>query len=67
MKADFVDFVECLNTKFEIVVAISDDTHYIFHEYDEIPMAWASLYEVVEEISRNYNSIVVRIKYIEEE
>ena len=66
-KVNFVEFIEALETKYKTVVALGERTHYIFTDKDRIAAGWAILFEVVEIISQNHDSIVVRIEYIDEE
>ena len=51
----------------ETIVLINDRTHYIFNDGDIIEESWANLFYVSEIISENYNSVIAKIKYIEED
>lgn len=62
-----LEFLNAVRKQLETVVLINDRTHYIFNDGDVIEEGWASLYCVSEIISKNYNSIIVRIVYIDEE
>ena len=67
MEVRFTDFIEALDKKVQTVVALADRTHYILTDKDEISPGWSDLFKVVEVVSLNYNSIVVKIKYIDED
>ncbi len=67
MKANLVEFIQSLKENIETVVAISERTHYIFNSDDELSIGWAQLFDVVEIISQNATSIIIKIKYIDEE
>ena len=60
-------YIEALDKNIETVVAITDRTHYIFTDKDTIEMGWANLFFVKEIVSTNYNSVVIRLTYIDEE
>ena len=62
-----LEFLNAVRKQLETVVLINDRTHYIFNDGDVIEEGWASLYYVSEIVSKNYNSIIVKIVYIDED
>ena len=65
---DLLEFLDVAIAKqLEYIVLINDRTHYIFSHKDVISEGWAMLYKVKEVVSENYNSVIVRIEYIDEE
>jgi hypothetical protein len=63
-----LEFLEAAYVKqIETIVLINDRTHYIFNDGDTIEEGWANLYYVSEIISENYNSVIAKIKYIDED
>lgn len=65
---NLLEFLEAACTKqVKTIVLINDRTHYIFDDGDVISEGWASLYRVSEIISENYNSVIAKIKYIDED
>jgi hypothetical protein len=66
-KVNLVMFIEALDPKYKTLVALGERTHYIFSGGDEIAVGWAQLFDVVEIVSENFDSIVVRIEYVDEE
>lgn len=66
--ASLLEFLEAACAKqVKTIVLINDRTHYIFNDGDIISEGWASLYRVSEIISENYNSVIAKIEYIDEE
>ena len=62
-----LEFLNAVRKQIETVVLINDRTHYIFNDGDVIEEGWANLYCVSEVVSKNYNSMIVRIVYIDED
>lgn len=62
---DFI--ISSLSKDIQTVIVINDRTHYIFHDGDEIEAGWALLYNVDEIVSENSNSVIVKVKYIDED
>ena len=62
-----LEFLNAVRKQLETVVLINDRTHYIFNDGDVIEEGWASLYYVSEIVSKNYNSMIVKIVYIDED
>jgi hypothetical protein len=65
---NLVEFLKMPYAKqFKTIVLIGDRTHYIFNDNDVINEDWAILYNVTEIISENYNSVIAKIEYIDED
>lgn len=65
---DLLAFLEAAYAKqIETIVLINDRTHYIFGDGDVIEEGWANLYRVSEIVSENYNSVIAKIVYIDED
>ena len=65
---NLLEFLEVAYVKqIKTIVLINDRTHYIFGDGDIISEGWASLFKVSEIISKNYNSVIAKIEYIEED
>lgn len=62
---DFI--IGSLSKNVQTVIVINERTHYIFNDGDEIEAGWALLYNVDEIVSENYNSVIVKVKYIDED
>lgn len=65
---NLLEFLEAAYAKqVETIVLINDRTHYIFSDGDVIEEGWANLYRVSEIVSENYNSVIAKIVYIDED
>jgi hypothetical protein len=65
---DLLEFLDVAYAKqVETIVLINDRTHYIFNDGDVIEEGWANLYRVSEVVSENYNSVIAKIVYIDED
>lgn len=65
---DLLEFLDVAYAKrLKTIVLINDRTHYIFSDGDVIEEGWANLYKVSEIISENYNSVIAKIEYIDED
>lgn len=65
---DLLEFLDVAYAKqIKTIVLINDRTHYIFNDGDLISEGWASLYRVSEVVSENYNSVIAKIEYIDED
>lgn len=65
---NLLEFLDVAYAKrLKTIVLINDRTHYIFSDGDVIEEGWANLYRVSEVVSENYNSVIAKIVYIDEE
>lgn len=65
---NLLEFLDVAYAKqIKTIVLINDRTHYIFSDGDAIEEGWASLYRVSEVVSENYNSVIAKIIYIDED
>jgi hypothetical protein len=65
---ELLEFLDVAYAKqLKTIVLINDRTHYIFSDGDVIEEGWANLYRVSEVVSENYNSVIAKIVYIDEE
>lgn len=63
---NLAQYIETLKDNIDTVVAISNRTHYIFNSKDVIEIGWAMLFEIVEIVSVNHHSVIVKVKYFDE-
>jgi hypothetical protein len=65
---NLLEFLDVAYAKqIKTIVLINDRTHYIFSDGDVIDEGWANLYRVSEVVSENYNSVIAKIVYVEED
>ena len=62
-------FIEALPSWVKTLVVINERTHYIFTDTSEdtIQAGWSDLFKFEKIVSENYYSMIVEVKYIDEE